>query len=74
MWGVPIAGPAPDRGMVFQDYGLFPWLTVRKQHRLRPNIARPALQGSQRHCRAIYFARRLAAVCRCLSRISSPAE
>lgn len=29
MWGMPIKGPDPTRGMVFQDYGLFPWLTVR---------------------------------------------
>ncbi|WP_127144319.1 ABC transporter ATP-binding protein [Pelagibacterium montanilacus] len=29
MWGRPIKGPDPSRGMVFQDYGLFPWLTVR---------------------------------------------
>src|SRR5215469_15271795 len=29
MWGDDVAGPAPSRGMVFQDYGLFPWLTVR---------------------------------------------
>lgn len=29
MWNRLIAGPDPSRGMVFQDYGLFPWLTVR---------------------------------------------
>jgi NitT/TauT family transport system ATP-binding protein len=29
MWGEPIDGPSPRRGMVFQDYGLFPWLSVR---------------------------------------------
>jgi len=29
MSGAPLGGPSPERGMVFQDYGLFPWLTVR---------------------------------------------
>jgi ABC-type nitrate/sulfonate/bicarbonate transport system ATPase subunit len=30
MYGAPIVAPGPERGMVFQDYGLFPWLTVRE--------------------------------------------
>jgi NitT/TauT family transport system ATP-binding protein len=55
--GVPIAGPGPDRGVIFQEYGIFPWLTVEDNVafglRLRSNLktAQERAEISERYLR-----------------------
>jgi len=36
--GKAVAAPGPDRGMVFQEYGLFPWFTVRENVEYGPRL------------------------------------
>jgi NitT/TauT family transport system ATP-binding protein len=36
----PVRGPGSDRGMVFQSYTLFPWLTVRQNIEFGPSLKR----------------------------------
>ncbi|MEO7151852.1 MAG: ABC transporter ATP-binding protein, partial [Burkholderiaceae bacterium] len=46
--GRPVQSPGPDRGVIFQEYGVFPWLTVRGNIEFGLRLAANARHASQR--------------------------
>ncbi|MBM3407984.1 MAG: ABC transporter ATP-binding protein [Betaproteobacteria bacterium] len=50
--GQPVAGPGRDRGVIFQEYGVFPWLSVRDNilFGLRLKSSRVPASEQQRVC------------------------
>jgi NitT/TauT family transport system ATP-binding protein len=51
--GKPVAGPGPNRGIVFQNFALFPWKTVRKN--VLYGLERQGLLRRERETRAQAF-------------------
>ncbi|MFK5689142.1 ABC transporter ATP-binding protein [Ornithinimicrobium sp. LYQ92] len=53
--GKEVSGPGPDRGVIFQQYALFPWLTVRKNVEFGLKVA--GVPNPERRERVDYFIR-----------------
>ena len=55
--GVPIQGPGPDRGIVFQNYSLLPWLTVFENIYLAVDAVSPGLSTHEKRLRTEQWVR-----------------
>ncbi|MFC6704266.1 ABC transporter ATP-binding protein [Flexivirga alba] len=51
--GTPVDGPSPHRGVIFQQYALFPWLTVRKN--VEFGLSLQKMSRAERRERAEHF-------------------
>lgn len=53
--GRPIAGPGPDRGVIFQNYSLLPWLTVFENVYLAVDAVAANLSESEKRQRTEHY-------------------
>ena len=51
--GIEVDGPSPERGVIFQQYALFPWLTVRQNVEFGLKTAK--VPAAERRERSQYF-------------------
>jgi len=57
--GKPITGPGLERGVVFQDYALFPWLSVVDNIAIAIGKARPATRKAERRAESKDYLRKV---------------
>jgi len=53
--GRPVTGPSPDRGVVFQNYSLLPWLTVQSNVALAVDSVFPQWPAAQRRAHVLKY-------------------
>ncbi|MEM9812904.1 MAG: nitrate ABC transporter ATP-binding protein [Pseudomonadota bacterium] len=53
--GTPIAGPGPERGVIFQSYSLMPWLTVTGNVGLAVDAIFPGLSRAERAAKVAHY-------------------
>jgi len=51
--GEAITGPGLERGVVFQDYALFPWMSVVDNIAIAIGKAHPEIRKTERHAKAV---------------------
>ncbi|MEM8936358.1 MAG: ABC transporter ATP-binding protein [Pseudomonadota bacterium] len=53
--GAPVVGASPDRGVVFQNYSLMPWLSVVQNVRLAVDAIFPKMPGREKAARVNHY-------------------